>query len=75
VPYGRRLRHVNVVCVIIISCVDGKEGKMRGNGGWVRGPKVWQLTLSMGPARAKVHSYVLRANIPSKKVFLYTKHS
>jgi hypothetical protein len=59
VPDGRRLGHVNVICVILIACVDGKEGKKRGNRGWVRGPKVGQLTLSMGPARVEVCSYVI----------------
>ncbi len=42
VPDGRRLRHVNVVCVIPVACVGGKEGNKRGNGGWVRGLKARQ---------------------------------
>ncbi len=57
VPDGRRLGHVNVICVILIAFVDGKEGKTRSNGDCVMGPKVGQLTLSMGPARPEV-SYV-----------------
>jgi hypothetical protein len=65
VPDGRRLGHVDVVCVIIIACVDGKEEKKRGNGDWVRGLKVVQL------ARAEVFSYVQRATIPSES-FIYT---
>jgi hypothetical protein len=71
VPSERRLGHVNVVCVLIIACVDGKEGKQRGTGDWVWGPKVGQLTLSIGPASAEVRSYVKRATIPSKRV-IYT---
>ncbi len=47
-PEGRRLGHVNVVCVIAIACVGRKDGKKRGNRDWVKGPKVGQLTLSMG---------------------------
>jgi hypothetical protein len=39
VPYRRRLWHVNVVCVIVIACVGGKEEKKRGNRHWGRGPK------------------------------------
>ncbi len=70
-PDGRRLGHVNVVCVIEIASVGGKEGEMRDNGDWVRDPKEGQLTLSMGLARAEVHSYVQRATIPSKRV-IYT---
>jgi hypothetical protein len=31
-----------------------------------------QLTLSMRPARAEVHSFVQRATIPSKKVIFFT---
>ncbi len=33
-----------------------------------------QLTLSMGPARAKVCRFVQRATIPSKKVIFYIQH-
>ncbi len=62
-PDGRRLGRVNVVCVIVIACVGGKEGKKRGSADWVRDSKVGQLTLSMGPARAEVSSYVQRATI------------
>jgi hypothetical protein len=59
VPDGKRLGHVNVICFILITFVDRKEGTKRGNGDWVRGgPKVGQLTLSMGPARAEVCSYI-----------------
>jgi hypothetical protein len=36
-------------------------------GDWVRGPNMGKLTLSMGPARAEVRSYVQRATIPSKR--------
>ncbi len=61
-PDGRRLGHVYVVCVIVI--MDGNERKKRGNRDWVRDPKVGQLTLSMGPARADVCSYVQSATIP-----------
>ncbi len=44
-PDGRRLRHVHVICVIVIAFVGGKEGKKRVkvNGDWVRGPKLWAV--------------------------------
>jgi hypothetical protein len=70
VPDGRRLGHVNVLCVILIAC--GQEGgEKRANRDWAEDPKVGQLTLSMGPARAEVYSYVQRATIPSKRI-IYT---
>jgi hypothetical protein len=50
-----------------ITCVGGKDGK-RGNGYSARGPKMGQLALSMGPARAEVQSYIQIATIPSKRV-------
>ncbi len=47
----------------------GQEGEKGGNGDWVRGLKMGQLTLSMGPARADVHSYIQRVTTsPSKRV-------
>jgi hypothetical protein len=38
--------------------MGGKEGK----------PKMGQLTVSMGPARAEVHDYAQRATIPCKRL-------
>jgi hypothetical protein len=52
---------------IVITCV-GRKGRKGGDGEWVRGLKIGQLTLSMGPARADVCSYVQRATIPRKRV-------
>jgi hypothetical protein len=46
----------------------GWVGGKRGNDDWERGPKIEQLTVSIGPARAEVRSYVQRATIPSKRV-------
>ncbi len=42
-----------------------ENGEQRGLG---KGPKSEQLTLSMGPARVEVRSYVRRATIASKRV-------
>jgi hypothetical protein len=47
-----------------------------GNGNRARDPKMGQLTLSIGPARTGVRSYVQRATIPSKRVIhIYIEHS
>ncbi len=61
-PDRRRIGHVSVICVIVLACVGGN----RGAAGATKGPKMGQLTLSMGPARAKVCSYVQGVIIPSK---------
>ncbi len=45
---------------------DGGEKESYGD--WVMGPKVGQLTLSMGPARGEVHSYIMY-----KEVHLYIR--
>jgi hypothetical protein len=47
-----------------------KEGEMGGggNGGRVRGLKIRQMTLSMGPIRVEVRKHVQGATIPSKQV-------
>ncbi len=68
-PHGRRLGHVNVVCVIVI--MDGKERKKRGNRDWIRDPKVGQLTLSLGPARAWVCNYCTYKDPQVKGLFLH----
>jgi hypothetical protein len=52
---------------IVITCV-GRKDRKRGNEDWIRGPKMAQLTQSIGPARAEVSSYVQRATIPGKRV-------
>jgi hypothetical protein len=46
----------------------GGRGRKRGQ--W--GLKIGQLTLSTGPARPEVPSFVQRATIPSKKVIFFT---
>jgi hypothetical protein len=71
VPEGRRLGHVNVVCVVVIACVGAKEGKKRGNGDWVRNLKVGQLTLSHGASKGRGSQPHTRDTIPSKR-FIYT---
>jgi hypothetical protein len=43
----------------MFSCVDGKGGK-RDVGGQAKGLKMEQLTLIMGPARARVRFLVQR---------------
>jgi hypothetical protein len=43
------------------------KGKKGGNGDWVKGLKIKQLTLSMGPARTELDSSLQRATIPNKK--------
>jgi hypothetical protein len=53
----------------VFTCVAG-QGEKGSIGGWVRGLKMGQLTVSMGPARAEVHSYVQRATFPSKGLLL-----
>jgi hypothetical protein len=55
------------VLYVVLECVGGMRGKIRGLG-LGKTPKVGQLTLSMGPARAEVRSYLQRATIPSKMV-------
>jgi hypothetical protein len=68
VPNRRRLGHLDVVCVIVLACFSRKREEKRGQLGLGKGPKMWQLTLSMGPARAEICSYKQRATIPSKQV-------
>jgi hypothetical protein len=46
-------------------------GEKESNGDWVMGPKVGQLTLSMGPARAEVHSYVQRGSFIHYTIIKY----
>jgi hypothetical protein len=74
VPDRRKLRRVNVVCVIVLACTDGNGGK-EGQWGQVKDLIVGQLTLSMGPARVKVCTYVQGATIPSKRVVFILKYS
>jgi hypothetical protein len=71
VPDGKRLGHVNKVCVRSIHMWAGRGEKV-GKEDCARGQKMGLLTLSMGSARAEVCSYVQRATIPSKKVILYS---
>ncbi len=48
---------------IVITHVSGKERREKGvNGAWVRGPKMGQLTLSMGPAKAEVRIYIIKSH-------------
>jgi hypothetical protein len=73
VPNGRRLGHVNVICVYSHQ-MCGREGGEKGAMGTGQGgQKMGQLTLSMGPAWAEVcsYEYVQRATIPSKRVNFY----
>jgi hypothetical protein len=58
VPDRRRLGHVNVIYLIVLACVGGKRGKRGAVGSWIRDLKVGQFTLSIGPARAEVGSYI-----------------
>jgi hypothetical protein len=61
--------------VVNVRSVD-KKGEKGDDGGQARGLKIWQLILSMRPARAEVLFLVQRANIPSKRVNLYiTTHA
>jgi hypothetical protein len=53
VPDGRRLGHVYVICVHSNHMCRWERGKKGGNGDWVAGPKIGQLTVSMGPARGR----------------------
>jgi hypothetical protein len=73
VPDRRRLWQVNVTCAIVLACVGGKREKRGAVWVGVRDLKVGQLTLSMGPARAEVRSYIQRAIIPSKRVVYILK--
>jgi hypothetical protein len=59
---------------VILACVGGKKGKRGAVGSWVRDLKVGQFTLSMGPARAEVGSYIKRATIPSKRLVYTLKY-
>ncbi len=70
-PDGKRLGYVNKVCVRSIHMWAGR-GEKGGKEDCARGQKMGQLTLSMGPARAEVRSYVQRATIPRKRVILYS---
>jgi hypothetical protein len=54
--------------------MGGKVGKKRGNGDWVMGPKVGQLTLSIGPARAEVPATYKEPPF-QKEGYLYIKYS
>jgi hypothetical protein len=76
VPDKRGLGRVNVVCIKALACVFWwEEGKKRGTGGWVMDPKVGPFTLSMGPARAGVRSYIQRATILRKRDVYTLKYS
>jgi hypothetical protein len=74
VPDKRSLGHFNVVCAIVLACV-GRRGGKKGQWGWIRDLKVGRSTLSMGPARVKVLSYVQRVTFPSKRVVYTLKYS
>jgi hypothetical protein len=60
---------MSLVMVNVRMC--GQKGGKGDVGGQVRGLKMGQLILSMGPARAEVPFFVQRATIPGKRVFLY----
>jgi hypothetical protein len=62
---------INVICIKVIACVDGKEGKKRGNGNWVRNPKSGTVDFEHGANNSRGSQYVQRATIPSKRV-IYT---
>jgi hypothetical protein len=58
VPDRIRFGHVNVICVIVLACVGGKRGNWEGQRGWIRGPKMGPLTLSMEQERLEVRSHI-----------------
>jgi hypothetical protein len=47
--------------------ISGREGEKTRQ--W--GPKMRQLTLSMGTAKVELYSFLERATIPSKRVSFY----
>jgi hypothetical protein len=51
----------------MLTCVD-RKGEKEDVGGQAMGLKMWQLILSMRPARARVRLHVQRAIFPSKRV-------
>jgi hypothetical protein len=60
---------------VVQVCGVGRKGNKGDKRDWVRGLKMGQLTLSMGPARPEVCSYLQRATIPNKRVIPYIKYS
>jgi hypothetical protein len=57
---------INIICLCYSTRMCWREEGEKGAA--VAGPKMGQLTLSMGPAREEVRSYVQRATILSKRV-------
>jgi hypothetical protein len=51
----------------MFTCVGGEERRKKKKG--ARGLKMRKLTLSMGPARVEVCSFVQKTIIGSKRVF------
>ncbi len=60
-----------MLSVFVVFTYMRKMGRKRGQWGLGKGTKMGQLTLSMGPARAVVGSYIQRDTILSKRVIPY----
>ncbi len=69
VPDRRRLGHIKVIYVIVIACLDGKEGEKEGQWGLGKGSKDESDDSEQGASKGRgLQRYVQRASIPSKRV-------
>jgi hypothetical protein len=76
VPDRRRFGLVNVICVIVLHVLAGREGNLKKWGGWrglSKGPINGHLTITMGPARIGIRDYILYKEPPFQErwVVLY----